>query len=240
MRRLAYCILREGGWPRDAIVRGVEGFPLSRASEGGLAVAFSLIPDGCTGATVPRLAAYARAIEAIHRVSTVLPLRYGCFLNGEIQLVELLRVRAREFRSALDEVDGCVEMGLRVMSRGAGEPVRGCPGGGVPCDCASSGRAYLADRQEYYARNDCEDEASARAIDRARRAFDGLFVRSNVARSCAGRLPLLSLFFLIPRENVGPFREAFSRLEKRGPDKMLLTGPWPPYSFAGGDAFPTS
>ena len=52
-------------------------------------------------------------------------------------------------------------------------------------------------------------------------------------RSSAADGRLLSLFFLVRRENVERFREAFGQLQQETSAKMLLTGPWPPYNFVG-------
>jgi hypothetical protein len=75
-------------------------------------------------------------------------------------------------------------------------------------------------------------EAAAALADATCRAFGGLYVRSRTEQAAAKEGRLLSIFFLVPRENVGLFREAFRRLQGRAPEKMLLTGPWPPYNFA--------
>jgi hypothetical protein len=42
---------------------------------------------------------------------------------------------------------------------------------------------------------------------------------------------LVSMYFLIRREDVGPFRRKFERLQEPGAHRLLLSGPWAPYNF---------
>ena len=60
---------------------------------------------------------------------------------------------------------------------------------------------------------------------RADQASTGLVPPAEAAQRGA-----LSVSFLVPRGQVGAFREAFDKLGQ-GPDTSHLSGPWPPYSF---------
>jgi hypothetical protein len=229
MKHLVYCIRREPAPAAALLPAGVEGFSVSLMAEGGLAAAYSLVPDQCVTPTVPRAAAYARVVEALHQVGPVLPFRYGCFLECEPDLAELLRARRREFEASLAAVEGCVEMGLRVLLESPPGPAGGSPGAAPD---AASGRAYLASRADYYALEDARSEQAARTADALRRAFQDLFVKAHVEHLGPGAPRPLSLFFLVRKENVGPFRDRFQQLQRRRSELMLLTGPWPPYNFA--------
>ena len=100
-----------------------------------------------------------------------------------------------------------------------------------PC---SSGHAYLADRRKHYAVLDAaETEADATAVE-LRQALAGHCVKAAVERPRGSGAPLLSLHFLVQRERVPFFREAFQAAERDRPERMLLTGPWPPYNFVEG------
>jgi len=204
-------------------------------AEDGLAAAFSLVPETCLAPSVPRAAAYANVVQVFHETATVLPFRYGCFLEDAGAVVELLRARRREFRESLDELDGCVEMGVRVL---LGDRDSGTCRKAVRDPNPSSGKAYLADRKAHYVRKDGDDEESVATTERVRQAFKDLVVKSEAEASCTDGRRLVSLFFLVPRDNVRRFHMTFRQLQSAGccagrsPQGMLVTGPWPPYSFA--------
>ena len=68
------------------------------------------------------------------------------------------------------------------------------------------------------------------AAERCRAQFAGLFVKCTT-EAPSPRLPLLSLYFLVPRPAVTSFRQAFRQLTETESARLLLSGPWPPYNF---------
>jgi len=242
MRHLVYCVLHEGGPDAGPLPAGVEGCPVCLVAAGGLAAASSAVPAACVAPTIARVAAYSRVIEALHKVCTVLPFRYGHWLDGEAPIVELLRAHEAQFRASLALVEGCVEMGLRILVVG-GYGVRPVPccnsppvnhGGSSNMGTPASGKAYLADRKVHYAWTQSADETATAAADRARRAFDGLYVKScEDRRAVSEGRTLVSLSLLVRREHVERFRDAFRGIPERDRQRVLLSGPWPPYNFVG-------
>jgi hypothetical protein len=218
---------------RCILPAGVEGAQVLLVAEGGLAAACSVAPDGCATPTVPRATAYARVVAALHKVAAVVPFRYGNLLENREQVVNLLRVHRAEFLQSLEEVEGCDEMGLRILLENrpglaCAQPAYAAPGG--------TGREFLEGRRAHYAAEECDEALAAHAAAEARGALEGLAVKCRAQRSSAPASPLgrvLSLFFLVRRENVERFREAFGQLQQETSAKMLLTGPWPPYNFVG-------
>jgi hypothetical protein len=245
---LVYCITRE-----DASVHG--RLPLAgndRAvhfvTQPGLAAAISEVLDSDVAPTAPRLRTFAAVVEALHGVCTILPMRYGCVLPAEERVVALLRERAPEFMAALDGVEGCAEMSIRAIFDE--NPVApSSPQVLVPKfnlgtrmlgtrrepPNVSGGRAYLAARKAYYARQTLSAQAATAVVERAAAVLRGLFVRYVSAYSpfptMPHNVPMLSLHFLVRRERVEPFREVFRALNLSESAKMLLSGPWPPYHF---------
>jgi glycosyltransferase involved in cell wall biosynthesis len=155
-------------------------------------------------------------------------MRYGCELSTRAELVELLCERRAEFQAALDEVEGRAEWTIRVLLKGtaASAPKDVGPGAGP-----SSGKAYLATRRAWYADQDHQWNEAAAVTRRIENAFDRLLLRCVTEPPCAGREQLLTLHFLVHEKDQERFRRAFRRLEKSAPQKLLLTGPWPPYNF---------
>jgi hypothetical protein len=239
MKHLVYCALRDVRPWRHALPTGVEGAPVFLVAEGGLAAACSVAPDGCATPTVPRATAFAWVVGALHAVTAVLPFRYGNFLDSSERVLDLLRVHRAEFLQFLEEVQGCDEMGLRILLENRPHLACAQPACAAPRQSVRAGREFLEGRRAHYAAEEC-DEAPASplggAAAEARGALEGLAVKCREERSGAPASPLgrvLSLFFLVRRENVERFREAFRQLQQETSVKMLLTGPWPPYNFVG-------
>ena len=224
MRCLVYCVLRDGEFPASCLPQGLNGDAVSLVGEGGLAAAFSPVPDSHAEPSLPRAMAFARVVEAFHQRCTALPLRYGCVVEGEPQVAALLRERRAQFLASLGEIEGCVEMSLRVLLPDAARPQPDAPAN------ASAGRAYLTRRIAHYAaeeRRELEAEAAAESI---RSRFAGLHERSHAER---GAKPLThTVHFLVRRGRVEAFRAAFGRLQAESAAKVMLSGPWPPYNFA--------
>ena len=252
MNYLVYCIFRAGEGVSDGLPPGVDGAKVSRVAAAGLAASFSRVRPQDAVPSVPRLQAYARVIEALHKCHTVLPMRYGCELSTRAQLVELLCERRAEFQAALDEVEGCVELSIRILLKKTEAPaptdVRPAPacrqksptcqshfGDGTPFGGRgpgpSPGQAYLAKRKAWYVDQDHQWNEAAAAARRMEKAFDGLSLRCVTEPPRPGREQLLTLHFLVRRKDQEPFRQEFGRLEKSAPERLLLTGPWPPYNF---------
>lgn len=228
MRHLAYCVLRADTPWRGRLPAGIEGAAVSLVTDDELAVAVSRVSDAGCAPNVAHATTYADVIAALSADRTVLPVRYGCLFPSRVQVREFMQTRRAEFAALLDELDGCVEMGVRVLLSSAGCPVRQRrrrttePG---------SGRAYLAARSAAYARRDAERQAGAATAAAIRRTFNRLSVQSRAVPVVLGESLLVSMCFLIRREHIGAFRRRFRRLQEQGAYRLLLSGPWAPYSF---------
>lgn len=153
-------------------------------------------------------------------------MRYGCLFDEEPQVVELLRLHGEEYAALLRGLDGCVEMGVRVLVERAEDRV---PVAEFPSH--PPGAAYLAGRKAVYAEKDRRAHEEGRVVERCREVFAGLFVKCEA--ECPSSLtPHVALHFLVKRGAVDPFRRAFRRISRTESARSLLSGPWPPYNFA--------
>ncbi len=257
MRALIYCVFaaRSGPRPRRS---GVDGTPVDYVAEGELCAAMSLVDEAALAPSLERVKAYEAVVEALFRDRAVVPMRYGSSVHSPAQLAQLLREQAARFGRLLEEVEGCVELGVRVPAQ-EGRDARAAPRRAAPAAPArpGPGHAYLASRRVSVGA-DLPQADVAGLVERCRSAFAGLYVRLRaepsqplrLALSLAdGRLRLsqagagpqegrapeqrgsLALSFLVPRASVKAFREAFERLVEASRLELRLSGPWPPYSF---------
>lgn len=208
---------------------GVGGAVVRVIEEGGLGAAVSMIDPADLTPNVARVLAFAKVVEALHAHRTVLPMRYGCLLGDEGQLVGLLRDRREEYAAILQGLRGCVEIGVRVLlpaePSAPRAPVESAPR-------AASGRDYLIDRAARSAREASFTGTLAAAKERVLGALGGLAERTETDENGTVNPGFASLAFLVRREAVTSFRRAFRRIERTEPALLLLSGPWPPWSFA--------
>ena len=222
MKYLLYCIFQNHGRQCRRGLRGVGRKSVFLVQRNGLRAAVSKISDADLSPGIPRVLAYENVIESIHRRGAVIPLRYGSVFEQESQIAQLLEERGRHYAEMLRELEGLVEMGVRVLSKSAerGQPFPPLSGG-----------AYLAAQGEHYAQADricLEQERINRQIHRL---LAGLFERSKTESGLLAGNRLLSLHFLVPKNSITPFRRAFQRMSHLPAARVLLSGPWPPYNF---------
>jgi len=217
MTYLLHCIVEQGLEEPRAQSRGI-----SLVAAQGLAAVVSQ-DEWDEPPTVARLLAFERVVESIHARQTALPLRYGCRMESEAEILRLLEERREEYEALLKRLRGMTEMGIRLLW-----PARAYP---QPAAAASPGAAYLASLRQRYAVGNTLMPEEVEAAQRIAGLLGGLFAeqRNEVSSSPQGRL--LSLAFLTPRARVEEFRGKAREITPPGGAKLLLSGPWPPYSF---------
>jgi len=216
----------EGHLPLE-LPQGVGGAPVKLIEEDGLGAAVSLIEPSDLAPNIERGLAYARVVEALHAGRTVLPMRYGCLFTEEPRVVELLRLHREEYAAILRELDGCVEMGVRVLADYQESPSADCGMRITESLSQAQGTTYLAGRRTVYAEREWRDREEGKVVA----ALTGLFVRWK-AESLQSNSPHVALSFLVKQEAMESFRVAFRRFSRTERARLLLSGPWPPYNFA--------
>jgi putative lipoic acid-binding regulatory protein len=238
MRLLVHAIVRSEDVRQAEPIRDSNGGTFHFVSEGMLAAACSHTPAADTQPEVAQLLAYARGIHALFLRVTVLPMRYGCWLDNRQDLGRWLQRNEPALRERLQQVDGCVEMGVRILPIPSpavethDPPPTNAPKQPPSQTAASAGMNYLLGRQNRYARKDQVKDAFGQTTRYIQTALKGLFVQSVAQQHGPQHGRYWSLYFLVRRENCDQFRAAFGNLEDTIAEKLMLTGPWPPYNFA--------
>lgn len=234
---LFYCICHHPGPELIKNLAGVGGRPVYQVAHRRLGAAISQVDPADLAADLPRIRAYEHVVLSCHRQGAIIPMRYGCVLPRESEVIQLLDAHSRQYEDLLQELEGCVEMGLRVLLA-SGPWVAAAPEGsrevaGPPHPEAAPSRpglAYLLARKAQYVHQDGWTKEYRQIADRCLAQFFGLFVKAKT-EGPSPRLPLLSLYFLVPHRTVAAFRQAFRHLSATEPARLLLSGPWPPYNF---------
>ncbi len=233
--RLLYCVFSAAGRkpPAPPSMRGVDGQPIALVPQGRLRAGVSPLGENELGATLARVEAYERVVEAFFRERTIVPMRFGSILESDAAVARYLSKHGARFRARLRELSGCVEMGVRLAAPAgveASRPPRDSRALRARRREAAPGRAYLEARVE-------RRRAAEELAERYRDGLSGLFSRFEVEAPSPAALVVgpegmaaLSLSFLVPSSCVEAFRKAFGEVH-RGEGSARLSGPWPPYSF---------
>jgi hypothetical protein len=216
MKYLLNCICQQDvvELPQDVGIRIVAGH--------GLAAVVSQVEESTRGPSISSLLAFEKVVEAIDARQTVIPMRYGCLMESEEQVVQLLEAHRQEYETLLIRLRGMTEMGIRLLWPASVPALLGPP--------KSQGAAYLASLRNRYQQDTLAKEEILLA-DRIVAALARWFAeqRREVSSSDQGRL--LSLSFLMQKIHVGEFREAVRNVSTPPGVKLLMSGPWPPYNF---------
>ena len=214
----------------------------------GLAAVYSPVPEVFGAPDVARLLTYARVIEELFQRGTVLPMRYGCLLENNAAVEQMLTLHHPSYQSTLDRVDGCVEMGLRILptpsdlvpanveeqtvwSRGRQMLTEMTSTPEVSAGKSQSGIAYLTSRKNRFDQVDQQLALGEQIANRLREDLRASFVLAVTEKPLAGQSWLISVHFLVRRELINAFSKDFHQIKAPNQKQMLLTGPWPTYNF---------
>jgi hypothetical protein len=181
------------------------------------------------------LLVYETVVESFYRHLTVIPMRYGCRVESPYEAIVLLKENHAAYGALLHELEGLAEMGIQVLldnPRAEAETDRlAVPPEYVPPRSGVSGAAYLDAKKLHYLGTQRATRLQNAFVEKLCDSLYGSFVRHKVELPSSSRGRLLSLYFLVPRDSVEPFRRAARHHHANESHKLLLSGPWPPYNF---------
>jgi hypothetical protein len=216
---------------------GIDGAPVEQLGFGGLVAVVSRHQGGLARTTEMALA-HAQVVADICAAGSALPVRFGSGYADAEQLRDAVAESEPRFRALLERVAGCVELGLRARTppsasadrvgaddggtegEGAAAPEEGSPEGAAQ----GSGRAYLERRLT-------EQRAREAELVRSRQRIEQAAALMPPTREAVMRMGRQGpeMVFLVVRADVDGFARAAGQIAEE--QQLVLTGPWPPYSF---------
>jgi hypothetical protein len=196
---------------------------LVRLDVGGLTAWASNAADWNQPFTREDLIEHHRIASEIHAgAEACLPVRFPTWFADESELRQSLMSRERDVAGQLERVRGCSEVAVTAEWTMAEEDA-------APVEASTPGRQYLLERQRAVAGS---ERRRARAREIERNILDG--VRTQIkdvqTRLCPSPNVALSTALLVARQTA---HEVKGRLPRADRDvRILVNGPWPPYSFA--------
>ena len=191
---------------------------LSRADD--LAAAVSEVPDA-PSIKAEEAMAFAAVVEWFHeRCRALIPVRFPCVLDGQEQIVDVLRRNAEAYRRMLVELEQTCEIGLRLMREVGPQEFSGRD------SSVTSGTAWLEARRDHYRQSALNQSELERIENELKSRFAGMYLRT----SRESTPEMQSMYFLVSREQAESFLERAAHTHLPG-NKILVSGPWPPYNF---------
>jgi hypothetical protein len=177
-------------------------------------------------------------VQAVAALATTVPLRLATICRDDSSARERVQALHGEALRVLELLDGREEWGVKLYD--VPEPAGATAGATVGAAAGgTSGTAYLQRRREQLAQQARAGEAAAEDAERFFAEVGGAAVLSKRHRPQDPHLSgvaspmLLNASFLVDRERSTEFRATVDRLAgDRPPGAVVLTGPWPAYSFA--------
>jgi hypothetical protein len=192
--------------------------------------------------------AHHEVVVALAGTGPVVPVGLATVYRDAERITELLDERRAQLTAVLEQVTGRREWGVKAyldQSAAGARPAAGA--GAVDGDAvaalaggAGAGAAYLRRRRAQLTARDQERDAAARSATEVHRvlreyAVDARLHQPQDRRLSGSAAPMVfNGAYLIAEERSNGFVKLVDRLQQGHPElRLRLTGPWPPYSFAG-------
>lgn len=222
-----YCVTPAAHSPPERLL-GLGDAPVHALSHGDLAVWVSAAEPDALGGGIQAIERHNAVVEAaLTPTVTPIPLRFGQQLaDAEAVRGQIARQTAC-WRERLALLAGALEFGIRVIDPAAARAARD-----VRPPPETGGRAYL----EQLASRRAGEREVREEVDRVAgvlsRAVERVALRQQVEPLRTGR-GVASIAHLVPRASFSDYRQCIGRARSELPSlRLLVSGPWPPYSFA--------
>ena len=250
----AYAVARPFDPARAADLVGVDGAAIHLVRHQDLvAVVSPLAPAHADEAalrarleTLAGLEAIARAhhgvVAAVAAYAPTLPFRLATVHRSDDRIAQLLRREHRHFHETLDRLAGRVEVGVKLYLQhavaSAGPMSMAAKTGGS----ARVGRDYLRYRREQRDRRQHAWRRATAAAEQMDAVLAGLAVDRRQHRPQSAELSaapgenVFNAAYLVDSGRAEALATRARRLGSENPHLTIeVTGPWPPYSFAGSE-----
>jgi hypothetical protein len=225
------------------LTAGIDALPHTLHGIGGAEVRllqagdFSVLVSPFAGDSVPinreNVLAHSAVARSLLEQTTPLPLRF-CALVSEEQVRNFVAARHNALKERLDLVRGCVEMSVKIMSRANNlkqeqlEEQNSEPQ-------AKPGTAFLLEKRRELRGSEARTAEAQQLAAWLDRQIGEFVQRTHIDTNLTDKL-LLAASHLVERGIMEQYRARLKEARLERPDlNFLVSGPWPPYSFANID-----
>ena len=226
MKLYAYCVAEKIS-PATETALGVAGQQVQFLDVEGLIVVVSEFDGDAVGVTRENVLRHEAVVRSVLAQTTPLPFRFGTLVSSD-SLRGFVAARKKALSERLRLVHNSVEMGVKIIWQQSSNEKTVTP----KPDNIGAGAAFLLTKRDELRGN---EQLSAEANEIAE--WLSAAVKSVVRQQNVNVQPTQKLVFagsyLIDQTDESDFRTAVSNLKSERPElHFLISGPWPPYTFA--------
>lgn len=226
MKLYVYCVAEALDAPPRSLA-GISGSDVRLVTMGNL----SLLVSDFSGEVVPvnreNALQHAAVVRSILERTTPLPFRFGTLVTGQ-ELEDYLTGRQAALSKKLEQVRGCVEMSVKIIGDRANREARSVEAGADD----KPGTAFLLEKRRQILGSERAQAVAAWLAEQV-----GSLARETQVSLCPAEKLLLAASHLVERGSVQQYRDKLTAARAERPKlRFLVSGPWPPYSFANIDS----
>lgn len=229
MKLYAYCVA-SGIDSLPSPVQGISSAPVRLLKIENFVVLVSDLDMEAVPVTRENALNHAAVVRSVLDQTTPLPFRFGTLVT-EQQLTNYISARKPALDTRLETVHGCVEMSVKIIwdffDGDQPEPPKKSQD-----NKQGAGAIFLAEKRREIL-GDERRAAQAAEISTWLQKNLGSLARDKQVTMLPGGKLVLSAAHLVERSKIGLYREKVAKLREERPElHFLLSGPWPPYTFA--------
>ena len=222
MKLYAYCLIEDHDTTVPSL-RGISGAEVRLLQVDELAVLVSDFDADTVAVTREHALEHAAVVRSVLERTTPLPFRFGTVVTEE-QLRSYIVARKPALQTRFAHVRGCVEMSVKIIREITTEPVKG--------EEITSGTTFLQEKRREIL-GDERNAAEAKEISTWLHAQVEDLIRDVQITLRPTEKLVLAAAHLVDRDKISEYKEIMAEARKNRPElHFLLSGPWPPYSFA--------
>ena len=169
---------------------------------------------------------YGATLEVLNEKFTLLPCRFGTFLQDENAVLQVLQEHYFFYKKKLEELRGKQEFGLKILSEKSVQ----AHNANNKKQC-KDGKEYLLQKFYEYRADEERKRVNQKTVDVIHEELQKLSSMSVKNAEISGHV-VFSCNYLVEKKTESFFCSKVEALQGMYPElKFLLTGPWPPYNF---------
>jgi hypothetical protein len=226
-----YCLVRSGECSATEGLTGIGGAPIRQVECGGVV---GIVSDSCAQTVRPQREAvieHHKVVDAMLAQSTPVPCRFGALISPG-SLCAFMESQSARLLELLDKLSGCVEMHVVILPGQTADPSQATQP--ILVQGIGEGSRFLAKKLTEKAAED----ALRNKLEQGGRLLDALFrgiARDLVFTIKSGPLHMAEAAHLVSSPDLTQYQDRFERAQAELIGfRLLLTGPWAPYSFVPG------
>jgi Gas vesicle synthesis protein GvpL/GvpF len=229
MKLYAYCVA-SGVDSLPEPVQGISDAPVRLLKIEDLVVLVSELDSDAVTVTRENALSHAAVVRSVLDQTTPLPFRFGT-LVGEQQLKNYISARKPALETKLETVRGCIEMSVKIIWDIFKDDQPESPKK-YEDSKQGAGAMFLEEKRREILGDERRAAQASEISAWLQESLNALARDKQVAVRPGGKL-VLSAAHLIERSKIAQYREKVAKLREERPDlHFLLSGPWPPYTFA--------